>query len=450
MVPEGQVIQPNQLEGKQLVIVGTGGGASGARMVKPVSRAKELGVRIILLDTEDSAVREYADRMVSVDVTNFTACQQAIECELSDESVDGIVTFVEERTVIVSELQEYFGFPGHSVMGSKAARDKFEMRKFLRENCLPTPQFAFVDNREAAAELARWFPAPAFLKVSDGGGSVATRPILAKDQFVAAFDEALWEISNVVPHDIRRSILASFKNERPNFLIEEYLAPADRLLVSGFGRVTIELLVQDSNIRFFAVADGRCVSAGDHRYDTLCFPSQLNKEDIRAFRDLAERLVDAFGLSNGPLILDAVMTEKGPQIYEINSRIDSSLVLPLVSSCWGVEMIDETLKIAAGVQVDRIDRPKGSVGAALVHLVMAPEASRIARLQISNWSSGANDCKVHVLKREGDHVSGPEAAYDCIAIVEVTGTNQSEAEERLQLFLNGLDLTLDPVSPGNF
>ncbi len=278
-----------------------------------------------------------------------------------------------------------------------------------------------------------------------GGGSIATRRIERSADIVAAFEDAFYEVMHTVPKEIRAAVIPSFTNGRANFLIEEYLAPAERLKAHGLGRVTVELLVEDGTIRFFAMADGRCVSDTDHRNSELCFPSRLGAEDEHQFRDLAEKVVSLFGLNNGPVILDAVMTDTGPQLYEINARIDTALVLPLITSCWGVDLIEETLKIAAGIPLST-ELERDPEGSACAHLVLAPQLSRITCLELSHPADANRNGKVTVLKKEGDTVAGPEGGYDCIAVIEGHGADRDDVYAQIEQRLSELKLDLLPVS----
>ena len=100
--------------------------------------------------------------------------------------------------------------------------------------------------------------------------------------------------------------------------------------------------------------------------------------------------------------------------------------------------------IAAGIPIGT-DLENNEKGASLAHFIMAPTASIITRFDIPDWPSAKRDCKVTVLKKEGDYVAGPEAAYDCIAVVELAGPNRETADEQLRRFLSGMTLELEPT-----
>ncbi len=430
------------LSGKRILIVGGGGDEWGERRNDCVKRAKELGVEVVLLGTENSHVASSDHTVIPVDPTDYGSCHLAVQRYLENTPVDGIVTFLEERTEIAARLQKDFRFKGHSVFGTRACRDKHAMREILKEKRLPVPSFMHLNKRHEAAEAASWFPTPAFLKPAEGGGSVATRRVTNSDEIVSTFDDILQEINHRVPPEIVESLLESFSESSANLLLEEYLAPAKRLESRGLGRVGIELLVQDGKVVFFVMADGRCFSPSDHRYSTLCFPSRLEEGDQRQFRSLADNIVSVFELSNGSVILDAVMTDGGPQLYEINARIDGSIVLPLVDTCYGVDLVEQTLKIAAGIPLVPSPSEKAEASA-LLHIFLASSPSRISSLEFPDELPFGNDCTAKLLKQEGEIVGGPEATYDAIATVMLTGSDRDEVDARLEQYISKVKIEFD-------
>lgn len=435
----------NTLSGKRILVVGVGDEEYAERGSAHVKRARELGVEVVLLGTENSAAASIAHSVISIDPADYGACHVAVQRYLANTPLDGIVTFLEERTEIVARLQKDFGFRGHSILGSSACRDKSAMREILKEHGLPVPCFVRLNTRHEAEEAASWFPTPAFLKPAEGSGSVATRRVTNNGGIVSAFGDISQEINNIVPSEFVECVLKSFSEGNANLLLEEYLAPAQRLGSRGLGRVGIELLVQDGNVAFFAMADGRCFSPSDHRYSTLCFPSRLEESDERQFRSLADGIVSVFGLSNGPVILDAVMTDSGPQLYEINARIDSSVVLPLVEACYSVDFVEQTLRIAVGMPLD-LSASEEAEASALLHMFLASTPSRIASLQFPDTLPFENDCTVNLLKQEGEIVLGREAPYDAIATVMLTGSNRDEVDARLEQYVSMVKIELDEIA----
>ncbi|MEM9658498.1 MAG: ATP-grasp domain-containing protein, partial [Planctomycetota bacterium] len=410
------------LLGKRILVIGVGREEYCERGRDQVRRARDLGVEVVLLGAEDAAAASIAHSVIAVDPADYQSCRAAVQRYLARTPLDGIVTFLEERTEIVARLQRDFGCKGHSVFGSRACRDKNAMRAVLKENHLPVPRFAPLNTRREAEEIASWFPTPAFLKPVEGSGSVATRRVANRDEIVSAFDDVAREIDELVPPQFVECVLKSFSAAHANLLLEEYLAPAERLERQGLGRVGIELLVQDGKISFFAMADGRCFSPADHRYATLSFPSRLEESDERQFRSLADDVVSVFGLSHGAVVLDAVMTDGGPQLYEINARIDGSIILPLVERCYGVDLVEQSLRIAVGLPLDlrAAEKPGAS---ALLHLFLASTTSRISSLEFPDVQS-CDDCTAEFYKQEGEIVLGREAPYDAIATVMLAGSNR--------------------------
>lgn len=438
--PDSTATNPT-LAGKRILIVGVNDDEWADRGTAHVKRAKELGVEVVFLGSAKAGAAAHASTVIAVDSSDDEACHEAVAHLLATSRIDGITTFIEERSETAARLQRDFGFPGHGVLGTAAARDKNATREILRKNGLPVPCFVHLDDRRQAEDAASWFPVPAFFKPAHGAGSIATRRVATRDEIPAAFDEVLREIQTRIPPELVESLMGEVRETDANLLLEEYLAPAKRLDARGLGRVGIELLVQDGEIVFFAMADGRCCSPSDFRYATLSFPSRLGEDDERQLRAFAAAVVSVFELSNGPVILDAVMTDDGPQLYEINARIDSASVLPLIETCYGVDVVEQSLRIAAGLPVD-LGSYEHAEASALLHFFLASSASKIEGLDLPHTLPFADDCVAQPLKREGDIVLGPEGTYDAIATVMLTGAGRDEVDARLAHYLASAKIEL--------
>ncbi|MEO0796211.1 MAG: ATP-grasp domain-containing protein [Verrucomicrobiota bacterium] len=443
MDSNSEVPQRNALFGKRLLIVGRGDEAWGARRNDYIVRAKELGVEVVILGNESSPAASGIESVLAVDTADYSACHHAVQRYLGHERLDGILTFLEERTETAARLNRDFGFNGHSVWGTEACRNKNTMRTILKEKGLPVPRFVHLNNREEAREVASWFPTPAFLKPAHGSGSVATRRVEAPEDIVATFDDVVQEIEERVVPEFVSIVLESYSESHANLILEEYLAPAERLNEVGLGRVGVELLVQGGNIVFFAMADGQCFSPTDHRYATLTFPSRLSENDERQFRRLADDIVSVFELSDGPVILDAVMTDSGPQLYEINARIDGPGILPLVQTCYGVDLVEEALKIAVGLPVT-LSASETARASAHLHMFLAASRSRISKLEFPD-SPRIEGCSAKMLKELGEIVQGPEANYDTIATLMLTASTRDEVDSRLEQFLSQVTIELEQL-----
>ena len=140
----------NTLAGKRILVVGVSDDEWSERGYDHVKRAKALGVEVVLLGSEKAAAASSADTVISVDPTDYGACKLAVQRHLANATLDGIVTFLEERSEIAAQLQRDFGFPGHSALGASACRDKRAMREILKRNGLPVPRFVHLNTRHEA------------------------------------------------------------------------------------------------------------------------------------------------------------------------------------------------------------------------------------------------------------------------------------------------------------
>jgi len=144
---------------KKIGIVG--GGQLGRMMVEP---AHKLGFEVYILDpTENSPAGQIADKQI---VANFD--DQAKIVELASE-VD-YLTF--EIELADAEILNAIAMTGVEVNPTgktlSIIKDKFNQKRFLRDNNIPTPNFVQVTDKEDAIQAGEKFGYPYILKARFG------------------------------------------------------------------------------------------------------------------------------------------------------------------------------------------------------------------------------------------------------------------------------------------
>jgi biotin carboxylase len=434
----------NNIEDARIAFLGSGVHDRGNKMKGPLLHAKKLGVHCIVLDCAGSPLHACADEFYAIDPLDHDHCFRCLSAIQKSTSLQGVTSFLEEQSLMIAKLSHDLGLPGHSIIGANAARDKHEMRKLFSRLGLPTPKYYPIQSIGDISSLPSDFPFPAFLKVSDGGGSVGTRKINSHSKLLNAFEEVSHEIEMSVPSGIRTSILANYGSGSTNFLLEEYLVPAEHLAVNSLGYVTVEILTQNGNIEFFGIGDCQCVSETDHRFGTITFPSKLSDADQEKFYELARLIVDKLDFKNGPIILDGVLTKDGPQIFEINARIDNAVVVPIIEACWGIDLVEQILRIAIGLPIKK-DGGRAVCKYATTTSIFADTLSIVERLDLA-FVQDPSSANVFADKEVGERVSGPEGAYDSVATFNVFGSVYDEVVQERDRLVKDTVVDLRPIA----
>eukprot|EP00960_Hanusia_phi_P066930 766511-Hanusia_phi.AAC.4 len=154
--------------GGHLLMVG------GARTPTALRRARQLGVRMTLVD--DESMRDWSQHAVNafvgipefgrVSVSNPEAVLQAVRKQLGQtgERLDGVFTLVEDHGPLVSLLGEALDLPCSPHKAAQIARNKYLVRKAMQQHSLPVPKFWLIESEQDLKQAAAHVGFPAFLK----------------------------------------------------------------------------------------------------------------------------------------------------------------------------------------------------------------------------------------------------------------------------------------------
>src|SRR5262249_56702960 len=113
--------------------------------------------------------------------------------------------------------------------------------------------------------------------------------------------------------------------------------------------VSVDLLVQDGQIRFHSVTDNFPKKEPFFVDSGEAMPSRHEDDDLRAVHRMAEKAITALGLTHGALHLESIITEDGPKLLEVNARMGENYIADWAKTVWDVDLVDEALKIAIGL-----------------------------------------------------------------------------------------------------
>ena len=80
------------------------------------------------------------------------------------------------------------------------------------------------------------------------------------------------------------------------------------------------------------------------------FPAQLSPASRRVIESIAQQSLVALGLGWGPAHIELRLTERGPQIIEVNPRLAGGFIPELVRLSCGIDLISATILLALGEQ----------------------------------------------------------------------------------------------------
>jgi carnosine synthase len=358
---EGKRLRRQALKGAVIVFVTAG--YSGKRFI--FERAKELGVRSVVLDGPDSWAQALAadgviERFVPLDFSdadavfdNALAAIAAAKKDLGD--VDGVATFCELAVPLVSRLAERLGLPGNTPAAVDAARDKSATRKVMEAAGLPNPRSFLIEAADQLAAAGDHVGFPAVIKPIHGAASIGVVRVDDAAALAAAYARVQKEMASatIVAGALQQGDAeaatptaeeAADKTAsawiKTTLMLEEYLDGPE---------VDVDLVYADGAPVYGAVTDNwPTVEPYFNETGSNC-PSTLPVETQAALVDLAVRSVAALGFDCGAFHVELKATSRGPRLIEVNCRMGGGPVRATNLLVWGVDLVEEHLLTAAGI-----------------------------------------------------------------------------------------------------
>ena len=233
-----------------------------------------------------------------------------------------------------AEVAEALGLPFHTPATSIALTDKADQRRVLGGAGLAMPACFVLTGEETAKDLSEigtkvgW---PAVLKPRSAQGSRYT--------FLVNDDSHL------------RQYLASLGSQRPDMVLERYLADdASRAGQEFADYVSVESVVAQGVISHLALT-GRFPLAENFRETGFFIPADLTIDDQGAVLALATSAIEALGVTTGCLHTEIKFTPQGPRVIEVNGRVGGG-VPEMLDRAAGVKLVEITLRVALGESVE--------------------------------------------------------------------------------------------------
>lgn len=389
-------------------------GASKAQLIG-IKAAKAMGHEVIVCDyLEDAVGHEYSDR--SHIVSTFD--HDGVLAVADREEVEGIMTLGTDQPVLTAAYaSENLELP--TMLDSDTARavtNKLFMKKTFTDNGIPTVDYLFYEKGINDHELDG-FKGPVVIKPVDSQGQ---RGIYLLEEAAMAkefFDRTI-----------------AYSRERVVLIERHY--PHEEITVSGWvdeGRTTV-LTITDRVTFDEENRIGICLS---HE-----FPSKHLKTHGDEIIGLTERLVEVFGIGNGPIYFQMLIGEEGIKVNEIACRIGGAYEAHFMPALTGFDILKAHICKALGQEADMSALKSYDVMKNRKHLsvqlffsspcmvAVMPEESEILAME------GVLDVGYNI--RIGDMLSDIENATARAGYVIIEAESDSELRRRVGSLYNTL------------
>jgi biotin carboxylase len=305
---------------------------AGRHQRRAISRAKELGLRVVAVDGNPGALGlEHAD---VGEVVDFSDVDAVIDVGRR-HAVDGVLTVSADRAVpIVAAVAESLGLPGIGTDTARRMTNKAEMRRALAAAGIPQPRSGAVRTGHEALARAEEIGFPLVVKPADSGGQ-----------------RAVFRVDS--PAGVEAHIPAALA-ESPSgtAIIEEFIEGTEMNgIVVARGGETFTLTLSD-RLRPPGVGFG---VGWIHVY-----PASLTDGAMQEAESIAAAAPRALGLRDGIAFPQLIASPDGRiVVIEVAARIPGGQMADLVRHAVGVDLIEVALRQALGRAVpDELCRPR--------------------------------------------------------------------------------------------
>lgn len=371
----------------------------GARYyLKAIEAAKELGVRVCVVDRDCNApAAKAADVFRAIDTTDT----KEVLALARRERINGIVALNDYSVPTAAHVAHTLGLPGIPPEVAANAVNKHAMRILWRDRGVPSARFRAAWTIKEAKEAAEAIGWPVVLKPSWSLGGASRGVSLANG-----------------PEDLERAwnFAESFRHD-DSVLVEERLIGSEH---------SAETLTWNGETHVVAIGD-KVKTDPPYRVDkSVIYPTLLRGTAFEQACETIRDAVRALGITHGAAHVEFCVTSQGAKLFEIGARCGGGgTPAPIVPYVTGIEMFKKVILLSIGLPVGDITP---TVRRGCTYHFLTPRAGVVREvfgLEAVRRTEGILDCDVFVAP--GDRLSDVRIGTERAGFIIAGGPDRSAA-----------------------
>ncbi len=318
-----------------------------------MAAAQEMDVRVTVgTDRPDLLAGLNPGGSITLDYNEPEAGAALISSFASQFPLDAIAPVDDDTLILGAMAAEALGLPYHPVEASRTTRSKYELRKVLSEEGLPSPSFRLVSAQEEPEIIAEGLRYPCVLKPTFLAASRGV--IRANDE--AEFADAYRRVGAILEDP---GTIARGGAEAGMILVEDYLEGIE---------VAVEGLVVRGEVHILAIFDKPDPLEGPFFEETIYVtPSRLPDETQNRIREETTRAARAIRLREGPLHAELRINDAGEiRVIDVASRSIGGKCSGALEFGGGASLECLILSQALGVAPPSMEREKTASGVMMI------------------------------------------------------------------------------------
>jgi len=305
------------LSNRRILILG-----AGRHQVPLIKRARARGAFVVTSDyLPDAPGREFASLPILAD-----ALDSAVNLEIASEhDIDAVLTVgTDQALTTVADVAAAGGLPCHvSPDGARAATDKTWMRNALARAGVPMSMCHVLDS-DRLPDYDVFGSGPWVVKPADAQGQRGTCRVEATDHLAYAV------------------AVARSESRRGVALVEEFLVGPE---------ATASAWLHDGHLDLLGITDRVTYNPPPNLGIALrhVFPGVHAADHVDAVAEALQKVAIAYGMTDGPLYVQMIITESGPKVVEAAARVGGGHETALYHAVAGVDLTELSIDLACGL-----------------------------------------------------------------------------------------------------
>lgn len=369
---------------------------------------------------------------------NFDQALQLVRQHHAQDPIDGVTSFSETGVLMASFIAHELGLPSNHPRAALCARNKYLMRKALKEAGLSVPEYHLVHDAKTIHKHVQNRQAPMVLKPLSGSSSYGVIRIDATDSQT--------EIKTHL--EAVQAYIRTYRENYPQYPFEFWLPkaghgidtsdvmnPETDFLLEGFihgQQVSVDGIVSNGQVSCFGVIEIERIKDTDYFLEfEEWMPTRLGNATETRIKETVTQAVQALGLTHSCFHCELKINEQGIFVIEIAARRGADNITDFLKRVMHIDIYEEGLCLATGESRTYANHPYQGA----MHMrYFVPDVSGTL-IAITGEEKVRQDPRVSELYFEfspGDALLAPPQGYEFLGYLSVFGKTLTEANNTLE------------------
>lgn len=387
--------------------------AGGYDQITFIKYLKKEGNYVILVDYfNNPPAKEVADMHYQVS----TLDEKAVFELAQKEQVDYIFTACTDQALMtVASVSEKLGLPTYlSSEKTLNVTNKNFMKKIFIENAIPTAWGYIYQNYSDIDYSAFRELYPLVVKPCDCNSSKGVTKVCSEEE-------------------LKEAVRLAFELSRSNqIIIEEFMEGIE---------LSIDLWVDNEDVKVLSVTETikRDVSDMDFTICGSVYPAAITANDKKVIYNIAKKIVRGFGLTNCPILIQAIKTENEIKVIEFSARMGGGTKYKLIEYVSGIDIMDIYTRMVLGEKEQIIKPLESDEFIEMIYLYAQNGIfSELFRFEECKNSQIIKDYFIY--KTTGAEIKQARTSSDRIAGVIIVADSQEKLQKKKNEFFKKADI----------